>query len=182
MATTPYGSYATTLGLSALSIGTSLYDQRQQAKAVSDATDSEREAFLYNQNMTVEEIANIDQQLSMVMSQTDIDSMKAEASLRAMNSASGLSGNITKDVVAQASQARAQADTQVVSQARQQQSKLLASMVDSEITYKNKLSALGSQLLSPESAALKTLGAGIQGFQSGINFLTPTQKNNLLGS
>ena len=181
MATTPYGSYATTLGLSALSIGTSLYDQRQNAKAISDQSDRERESMIYTQNMTASEVEAIDRELSMVLSANEISALKDTAMLTAVASSTGLSGNITSDIIAESTQSKLQADTQIVSAARSQQSKLLSKMVEEEISFKNKLASLNSSLLTPETASLQTLGAGLSGFQQGLGFLSQGQKNNLLG-
>jgi len=170
-----FGGYAT-VGLTALSIGSMMEEQKGVVKAVNDQMDRERDAAIYSASMTAEEVARMDHELSIYMSKTEVQSLKDEATLKAMNTASGLSGTISKDLISQASASKRESDETAVAQTRSKQRQALSSMVQNEISFKNKMTNLTSSLMTGTQAGMKSLNAGLQGFQIGASFMSADQQ------
>lgn len=168
-------------GVSLLAIGTSFLDQKSQAEAIRAKQDILADNALYSQNMTKQEVEALDIKLGSILDQSAIQSLKDEATLTAMVSASGLSGNISEDVVAQATIARRERDTSTSNQAEDRATQLLASMVDIERQLKQGNTELTNQLRTGSEAFLSTLGAATQGLTTGLSFLNPQQQNDFFG-
>jgi len=177
---TGYGG-VTTVGLTALAIGTSLYDQKKNSEALSRKMDLVKEDFLYNQNMTIEEVAAIDRELSNILSKSEIQALKDEGTLIAMSANTGLSGNITKENIAQATTAKRERDVEIVGKGRQQQTQLLNKIVADEMKFRSTMTALSESALTGTQAGLGTFGAGLSAFKSSLGLLSTQQKTNVLG-
>lgn len=169
------------VGTSLLAIGTSMLDQKSQAGAITAQQDLLAQDALYTQNMTAQEVKAMDIMLGSILDKSAIQSLKDEATLQAMSSASGLSGNITADVVSEATIARRERDDMASQQAEDKAGQMLSSMVATERELKKQQTLLTNQLMTKEEGILGTLGAGMAGMQGGLNFLNPKQQNEFFG-
>jgi hypothetical protein len=168
-------------GMSLLAIGTNLLDQKSQAEATLNQMDLLKDEAIFSANMSKEQVEAISLQLSSVMSQSAIQALKDEATLQALSSSSGLSGSIRSDLKSEASTTKLARDNQAKNQAEAQASQALSGMLAKELQFKNQQASLADSLLTGTESFLKSTAVGIQGLNTGLSFLSPSQQNGFFG-
>jgi len=178
----PFVVGATSVGFATLAGLTTLEDQKNANEMISLQVEQEAEASLYRLGMTQNEIKEVDRELALAFSKTEIQSMKDEAFAKAYTASSGLSGTTAKDIEAEASVEKSMKQTDLKEQAGRQQRQLLSSMFQEKMQFDQRSEMLLESMQTPESAGMQAFTSTIQGYQTGLSLFSQGDVASTIGS
>ena len=117
---------------------------------------------------TQRQLQRIDEQLGMMLSEADLESVKAEARLKAGAAESGVSGRSVQEVQAQVFMDNALDDAVMIQQAQATSVDVARSNIDRALSGANQIGQIRQQVASPFEAILSTVSAAVGGYGSGL--------------
>ena len=157
-------------------IGVSAYarDLEAENEAIERNMESFVQSYSFSQNIKEQQLKDLERATGDKMSASGLERLKTESRLKA--------GEGSEEAVNQAAMNQLHTDSAILRTYEVQKSSQLQQMLGDQLGFENQMESMASGMRSTESAFLQSLNIGMASFNTGLNYLNTTQKEELFNT
>ena len=166
---------------SLLTSSANVVDLEAKSKAIESNMASAVTSYQHSSDISYEQLDDLDRAVGDKMTNEGINTMVAEARLRAASAETGTTGGTTTLVAKEVRMQQSLNNAATIRQARNSKLGILRQMSSDKLSLDNQLTSLASGITSPFAAGLSTMNAGMAGYQNGMNFMNQVEQERYYG-
>jgi hypothetical protein len=132
----------------------------------------------YNQSVKEQQLTDLNRILGDQLSASGLESMKAEARLKAASAETGATGTSNSEAIQSAKINQLHQESAIMRSYDVQKANKQQEMIAARLNFENVLDSMVSGQQSSTSAGLQTLSAGLRGGNAGLSFMSDASKQN----
>ena len=162
-------------------LGTSA-DIDAKNEALMENMGNQAESLAYSQNVSAQQLDDLDRILGDMLSASGLETMKAESRLKAASAETGATGTSNQEAVNTAGVNQLHREASILRSYDIKKASKQSEMVAQRLGFENTLESMISGQQSTLSAGLETFGAGLQGLNLGSAMLSSTGREYAYGT
>lgn len=167
---------------SLLGASAAVADINAKKEALIRTMEGDARALKYSQFNKQQKLEDLNRIVGDKLSATGLEALKAESRLKAASAETGASGTTNLDAIATADVNRLHQDAAILREADVAKTNILTELVSERLSFESKNESMLGGLPSTAKSIGTGLSSSLEGFKSGLNFLTDTQKSRLFGA
>ncbi len=157
-------------------------DRSNENEALMQNMGNQAESLLYSQGVTSQKLDDLDRVLGDKLSASGLEAMKTESRLKAASAETGGTGGSNQDAINTAGVNKLHRDAALFKAHDTQKANTQSQMIANRLNFENEIESMISSQQSALSAGLETFGAGLQGLNLGMRFLSGAGKEAFFGT